>query len=322
MERVKLGKSELQVPVMCLGGNVFGWTVSEADSFRQLDAALEAGLNFIDTADVYSRWAPGHQGGESEAILGKWMATGNKRSNVILATKVGIDMGEGKKGLKPAYIQQAVEDSLRRLQTDYIDLYQAHKDDEETPLEETLSAFDKLVQQGKVLHIGASNYSGARLAKALRVSKDNGLVSYICLQPHYNLVEREQFETDLLPVVQEHTLGVIPYYSLAAGFLTGKYRTKEDAEGKVRAVTVKKYLNDWGFQVVKALDEVAKEHHSTPARVALAWLMVQPGVTAPIASATSDKHLTDLIEAAKLTLDHASLRKLTAVSAPATASKT
>jgi aryl-alcohol dehydrogenase-like predicted oxidoreductase len=322
MQRVKLGKSELHVPVICLGGNVFGWTVSEADSFRQLDAALEAGLNFIDTADVYSRWAPGHQGGESEAILGKWMATGNKRSNVILATKVGIDMGEGKKGLKAAYIHQAVEDSLRRLQTDYIDLYQAHKDDEETPLEETLSAFDKLVRQGKVLHVGASNYSGARLAKALKASKDNGLVSYISLQPHYNLVEREQFETDLLPVVQEHGLGVIPYYSLAAGFLTGKYRTKEDAEGKVRAVTVRKYLNDWGFQVLKVLDEVAKEHHSTPARVALAWLMVQPGVTAPIASATSEKHLTDLIEAARLKLDHASIQKLTAVSAPATASKT
>jgi aryl-alcohol dehydrogenase-like predicted oxidoreductase len=322
MQRVKLGKSELHVPVICLGGNVFGWTVSEADSFRQLDAALEAGLNFIDTADVYSRWAPGHQGGESEAILGKWMATGNKRSNVILATKVGIEMGEGKKGLKAAYIHQAVEDSLRRLQTDYIDLYQAHKDDEETPLEETLSAFDKLVQQGKVLHIGASNYSGARLAKALRTSKDNGLVSYISLQPHYNLVEREQFETDLLPVVQEHGLGVIPYYSLAAGFLTGKYRTKEDAEGKIRAVTVKKYLNDWGFQVLKVLDEVAKEHQSTPARVALAWLMLQPGVTAPIARATSEKHLTDLIEAARLKLDHASIQKLTAVSAPATASKT
>jgi aryl-alcohol dehydrogenase-like predicted oxidoreductase len=322
MQRVKLGKSELQVPVICLGGNVFGWTVSEADSFRQLDAALEAGLNFIDTADVYSRWAPGHHGGESEAILGKWMATGNKRSNVILATKVGIDMGDGKKGLKAAYIHQAVEDSLRRLQTDYIDLYQAHKDDEETPLEETLSAFDKLVQQGKVLHIGASNYSGARLAKALKTSKDNGLVSYISLQPHYNLVEREQFESDLLPVVQEHTLGVIPYYSLAAGFLTGKYRTKEDAEGKVRAVSVKKYLNDWGFQVVKVLDEVAREHHSTPARVALAWLMVQPGVTAPIASATSEKHLADLIEAAKLRLDHASIQRLTVVSAPAVAAKT
>jgi aryl-alcohol dehydrogenase-like predicted oxidoreductase len=321
MQRVKLGKSDLQVPVICLGANVYGWTVSEADSFRQLDAALEAGLNFIDTADVYSRWVPGHQGGESEAILGKWMATGNKRSNVILATKVGIDMGDGKKGLKAAYIHQAVEDSLRRLQTDYIDLYQAHQDDEETPLEETLAAFDKLVRQGKVLHIGASNYSGARLAKALRTSKDNGLVSYISLQPHYNLVAREQFETDLLPVVLEHTLGVIPYYSLAAGFLTGKYRTKKDAEGKARGGTVGKYLNDWGFHVVEVLDEVAREHHSTPARVALAWLMAQPGVTAPIASATSEKHLVDLIEAARLKLDHASLEKLTTVSAPATASK-
>ena len=210
MQRVKLGKSELEVPVICLGGNVYGWTLAEADSFRQLDAALEAGLNFIDTADVYSRWIPGHKGGESETILGKWLAKGNKRSNVILATKLGLDMGDGKEGLKPAYIEQAVEDSLRRLQTDYIDLYQAHKDDTETPLEETLSAFDKLVKQGKVRHIGASNYGGARLAKALETSKDNGLVSYISLQPKYNLVERDEFETDLLPVVQEHTLGVLP----------------------------------------------------------------------------------------------------------------
>lgn len=321
MQRIKLGKSDLEVPVICLGGNVFGWTVSEADSFRQLDLALEAGLNFIDTADVYSRWSPGHQGGESEAILGKWLAKGNKRSNVILATKLGIEMGEGKKGLSPAYIERAVEDSLRRLQTDYIDLYQAHKDDEHTPLEETLAAFDKLVMQGKVRHIGASNYSGPRLAKALQVSKDNGLVSYISLQPQYNLVAREDFETHLLPVVQEHTLGVIPYYSLAGGFLTGKYRSKEDAAGKARGGTVGKYLNDWGWSVLRALDEVASEHQSTPARVALAWLMVQPGVTAPIASATSDQHLTDLIEATRLKLDHASIQKLNTVSTPAVAAK-
>jgi aryl-alcohol dehydrogenase-like predicted oxidoreductase len=321
MQRVKLGKSDLEVPVLCLGGNVFGWTLSEADSFRQLDAALEAGLNFIDTADVYSRWMPGHQGGESEAILGKWLAQGNKRSNVIVATKLGIEMGEGKKGLGAQYIHQAVEDSLRRLQTDYIDLYQAHKDDEETPLEETLAAFDKLVRQGKVRHIGASNYSGARLAKALETSKDNGLVSYVSLQPKYNLVEREGFETDLLPVVQEHTLGVLPYYSLAAGFLTGKYRSKKDAEGKARGGTVAKYLNDWGFHVVHVLDEVAHEHHSTPARVALAWLMGQPGVTAPIASATSDEHLTDLIEATRLKLDHGSIEKLNTISTPAAAAK-
>jgi aryl-alcohol dehydrogenase-like predicted oxidoreductase len=321
MQRVKLGKSDLEVPVICLGGNVYGWTVSEADAFRQLDAALEAGLNFIDTADVYSRWVPGHQGGESETILGKWLAKGDKRNNVILATKLGQDMGDGKKGLKAAYIERAVEDSLRRLQTDFIDLYQAHIDDKETPLEETLGAFDKLVRQGKVRHIGASNYGGARMKEALKASKDNGLVSYVCIQPQYNLVAREQFETDLLPVVQEHTLGVIPYYSLAAGFLTGKYRSKQDADGKARGGTVAKYLNDWGFSVIRVLDEVAREHRSTPARVALAWLMVQPGVTAPIASATSDKHLIDLIEATKLKLDHASLEKLNTVSAPAAAVK-
>jgi aryl-alcohol dehydrogenase-like predicted oxidoreductase len=314
MEKIKLGKSELKVPVICLGGNVYGWTVAEADAFRQLDAALEAGLNFIDTADVYSRWAPGHKGGESETILGKWLAKGDKRENVILATKVGMDMGDGKKGLKAAYIEQAVEDSLRRLQTDYIDLYQAHKDDPETPLEETLGAFDKLVRAGKVRHIGASNYSGARLSQALTTSKDNGLASYICLQPHYNLVERHAFETDLLPVVQEHTLGVIPYFSLAAGFLTGKYRSKEDADGKARGKMVGKYLNDYGFGVVAALDEVAKAHHSTPARVALAWLISRPGVTAPIASATSDKHLHDLVEAARLQLDVASIERLNAAS--------
>ena len=321
MQRIKLGKSDLEVPVLCLGGNVYGWTLSEADSLRQLDAALEAGLNFIDTADVYSRWAPGHVGGESETIIGKWLAKGSKRSNVIVATKLGLEMGEGKRGLKPDYIVQAVEASLRRLQTDYIDLYQAHKDDEETPLEDTLSAFDKLVEQGKVRHIGASNYSGPRLKKALQTSKDNGLVSFVCLQPQYNLVAREDFETNLLPVVKEHGLGVIPYYSLAAGFLTGKYRSAKDAEGKARGGSIGKYLNEWGFSVVRALDEVAREHQSTPARVALAWLMAQPGVTAPIASATSDQHLTDLIEATKLSLDHASLEKLKAVSTPAVAAK-
>jgi aryl-alcohol dehydrogenase-like predicted oxidoreductase len=316
MQRIKLGKSDLDVPVICLGGNVYGWTVAEADAFRQLDSALEAGLNFIDTADVYSRWAPGHNGGESETIIGKWLAKSGKREEVILATKVGMDMGDGKKGLKAAYIEQAVEDSLRRLQTDYIDLYQAHKDDAETPLEETLGAFDKLVRAGKVRHIGASNYNGARLREALSVSKDNGLVSYVCLQPHYNLVERADFEADLLPVVQEHMLGVIPYFSLAAGFLTGKYRSQQDAEGAARGKMVGKYLNDWGFGVIAALDEVAKAYQSTPARVALAWLIAQPGVTAPIASATSDKHLTDLVEATKLTLDAASIEKLTAVSEP------
>ena len=198
MQRVKLGKSDLEVPVICLGGNVFGWTVSEADAFRQLDAALEAGLNFVDTADVYSRWVPGNKGGESETIIGKWLAKTGKRKAVILATKVGLDMGEGKKGLKAANIEQAVEDSLRRLQTDFIDLYQAHRDDAEAPLEETLGAFDKLVRQGKVRHIGASNYSGPRLKEALRISKDNGLVGYVSIQPQYNLVARDFGSNSLL----------------------------------------------------------------------------------------------------------------------------
>ena len=319
MQRVKLGKSDLEVPVLCLGGNVYGWTLSEAESFRQLDMALEAGLNFIDTADVYSRWAPGHQGGESETILGKWLASGGKRDNVIIATKLGQDLGDGKQGLSAAYIPLAIEASLRRLQTDYIDLYQAHKDDPNTPLEETLAAFDKLVRQGKVRHIGASNYKAARLAEALQVSKDNGLVSYVSLQPLYNLVSREEFERELLPIVEAHTLGVIPFYALAAGFLTGKYRSKKDAEGKARGGSVGKFLNDWGWSVLNVLDEVAGAHQSTPARVALAWLMMQPGVTAPIASATSEAHLTDLIEATRLKLDHASLEKLNAVSTPSAA---
>ena len=315
MQQRKLGNSGLDVPVLCIGGNVYGWTLPEADSFRQLDAAVDAGLNFVDTADVYSRWAPGHSGGESETIIGKWFAKSGKREKVILATKVGIEMGEGKKGLSASYIQQAVEDSLRRLQTDYIDLYQAHKDDPETPLEETLTAFDKLVKAGKVRHIGASNYSGARLTEALETSRKNGLASYVSLQPHYNLVERKDFEADLLPVVEKYSVGVIPYFSLAAGFLTGKYRSKADAEGKARGKMVDKYLNDFGFGVVDALEEAAKAHHSTPARVALAWLIAQPGITSPIASATNEKQFADLVEATKLTLDSETLKKLTAVSA-------
>jgi len=310
MEKRKLGAGGPEVPVICLGGNVYGWTLAEADAFRQFDAALDLGLNFIDTADVYSRWAPGHKGGESETIIGKWFAKSGRRKDVILATKVGMDMGDGRKGLKPGYIRQTVEDSLRRLQTDYIDVYQAHKDDEETPLAETLGAFDELVKQGKARYIGASNYSGARLAEALETSRKNGLASYVSLQPHYNLVEREQFETELLPVIQKYELGVIPYFSLAAGFLSGKYRSQQDTEKAARGAMVQKYLNDWGFGVVAALDEVAHATGSTPARVALAWMIAQPGITAPIASATNDKQLNDLAEAAKLKLDRTSVQRL------------
>jgi len=310
MEKRQLGAGGPEVPVISLGGNVYGWTLAEADAFRQFDAALDFGLNFIDTADVYSRWAPGHTGGESETIIGKWFAKSGRRKDVFLATKVGMDLGEARKGLKPEYIRQAVEASLRRLRTDHIDLYQAHKDDEETPLAETLGAFDDLVKAGKVRYIGASNYSGARLAEALETSRKNGLASYVSLQPHYNLVEREPFETELLPVVQKYQLGVIPYFSLAAGFLSGKYRSQQDTEKAARGAMVQKYLNDWGFGVVAALDEVAQATGSTPARVALAWLIAQPGITAPIASATNDKQLNDLAEAAKLKLDRESIENL------------
>lgn len=315
MLKRKLGNSHLEVPVLCLGGNVYGWTLSEADSVRQLDHALEAGLNFIDTADVYSRWAPGHKGGESETIIGKWLAQSGKRAQVILATKVGMDMGDGKQGLKAAYIQQAVEDSLRRLQTDYIDLYQSHKDDESTPIEETLEAYSKLIQAGKIRHIGASNYSGKRLAEAIELSQKHKLPAYISLQPHYNLVHREEFESTLLPVVQEHNIGVIPYFALAAGFLTGKYRSAADAEGKARGGMVGKYINPRGLSILDALDAVAKKHNSSPATVALAWLIAQPGITAPIASATSESQLQTLVAATQLQLDPASIESLNQASA-------
>jgi aryl-alcohol dehydrogenase-like predicted oxidoreductase len=314
MEKRKLGFAGPEVPVICLGGNVYGWTLPEAEAFRQLDAALDAGLNFVDTADVYSRWFPGNKGGESETIIGNWFAKTGKRKDVILATKVGMEMGEGKKGLKPAYIRQALEDSLQRLQTDYIDIYQAHKDDSETPLEETLGAFNELVKEGKIRYIGASNYSGARLGEALRTSRKNGFASFISLQPHYNLVERQDYESDLLQVVEKYQVGVIPYFSLAAGFLTGKYRSKQDTEKAARGAMVQKYLNDWGFAVVAALDKVAHANASTPARVALAWLLAQPRITSPIASATNEKQLADLVEAAKLKLDAKSIQKLNAVS--------
>ena len=314
VQRKRLGRNGPEVSAICLGGNVYGWTIAEEDSFRQLDRAVAAGLNFIDTADIYSTWVPGHQGGESETIIGNWMKKSGRRSDVMIATKLGIEMGNGKSGLSATYIVESVDDSLRRLQTDYIDLYQAHTDDAKTPLEETLGAFDKLVKAGKVRYIGASNYSGARLAQAIETSRKNGLAEYISLQPHYNLVERREFESDLLPVVRKYQLGVIPYFSLAAGFLTGKYRRDAETPATARAGGVEKYRTSEGYAVVEALEAVAAEHHSTPARVALAWLSAQPGVTAPIASATNDKQLEDLIAAALLRLDKASLDRLTEAS--------
>ncbi len=312
-----LGKTGLQVPPIMLGGNVFGWTLNEADSFRILDAAFDAGLTFIDTADIYSTWVPGNKGGESETIIGNWLARTGKRNQVTLATKLGMDMGEGRQGLSPLYMEKAVEDSLRRLQTDHIDLYQAHQDDPNTPLEDTLAAFTVLIQKGKVRFIGASNYTGARLKAAMDASAHGGLASYQTLQPHYNMMERQKYESDLAPVVAEYGLGVIPYFSLACGFLTGKYRKAADLEGKARGGGAGQYLNDRGRAVLAALDAVSADYQSTPARVALAWLMTRPNVTAPITSATKIEHLTDFAEATRLTLSQDTIDQLTAASTPA-----
>ena len=315
MKKRKLGNSGLEVAPLALGGNVFGWTVSEEKAFPLLDAFVSAGFNLIDTADIYPRWVPGNQGGESEEIIGNWLKRSGKRHEVIVATKVGMDMGEGKKGLSKDYILHSDDDSLRRLQTDYIDLYQSHQDDPETPLEETLEAFDQLIKQGKVRSVGASNYSAARLAEALNVSKSNGLARYESLQPLYNLYDRAVYEDELEPLCVKEGLGVINFYSLAAGFLTGKYRSEDDLSKSARGGTVKKYLNERGFGIVEALDQVATQNNSTPAQVALAWLIARPSITAPIASATSVEQLNDLIEATKLELDQSAIELLDHASA-------
>jgi len=310
-----LGNSGLAIAPLAFGGNVFGWTADEATSFQLLDAFVAAGLNFIDTADVYSRWASGHQGGESESIIGRWLKKNGKRDQVIIATKVGMEMGPDKKGLSKAYILRAAEDSLRRLQIDCIDLYQAHTDDPATPLEETLEAFAGLIKQGKVRAIGASNYAADRLTQALEISRRLGLPRFECLQPHYNLCERADYETKLEPVCLAYGIGVISYFSLAKGFLTGKYRNEADLTKSVRGQGVKAYLNERGFRILAALDQIAKDKDSTQARVALAWLIARPSVTAPIASATNLGQLTDLIEATKLELDRPAIETLNLASA-------
>jgi len=309
-----LGRSGLQVSPICLGGNVFGWTVDESMSFRLLDAWVDAGMNFVDTADVYSRWVPGHAGGESETILGKWFRQSGKRNRVVLATKVGKPMGDSDKGLSKAYIRRAVEASLRRLKTDVIDLYQSHDDDAATPLEETLGTFAELVKEGKVRAIGASNYTGPRLVLALETSRRLGVPRYESLQPLYNLVEREPFESELEPVCREHGVGVINFYALASGFLTGKYRSAADLGKSVRGSGAGKYLNERGLAVLGALDAVASTVGATPAQVALAWQIARPGITAPIASATSPKQLAELVGAAALTLDTPSIELIDRVS--------
>jgi aryl-alcohol dehydrogenase-like predicted oxidoreductase len=303
MEKRKLGKSGIEFAPIAFGGNVFGWTADEATSFKLLDAAVEAGFNLIDTADVYSRWAPGHHGGESETVIGNWLKKSGNRGRVVIATKVGMEMGPNQVGLSRSYILQACERSLNRLQTDHIDLYQSHKDDPRTPLDETLGAFGELIAQKKVRQIGASNYTAERLAEALMVSREQKLPAYECLQPLYNLYDREPFEAGLQPLCLKEGIAAIPYYSLAAGFLTGKYRSEADLAKSARGATVKKYLTDRGQRILAALDKVAGRYGVSPAQVSLAWLMKQPAVTAPIASATTLEQFRDLVAATKLKLD-------------------
>ncbi|MBB3772149.1 aryl-alcohol dehydrogenase-like predicted oxidoreductase [Angulomicrobium tetraedrale] len=316
MELRRLGSSDILVPPLCFGGNVFGWTADEATSLRLLDGLFEAGFTFIDTADVYSRWASGNQGGESETIIGKWMKARGNREKIVLATKVGSDMGLGKRCLKPDYVRTAIEASLKRLQTDYVDLYFSHWDDPETPFEDVLATYDELIKAGKVRLIGASNLTASRLFDALAVSAREGLPRYEVVQPEYNLYAREGYEAEIEPICQRNGLGVVAYYALAAGFLTGKYRTPADAAASVRGEdVVKTYLNPRGLRILAALDEVAAAHGASPAQVALAWIMARPSLTAPIASASRVEQLADLFAAASLTLAPADMARLDAASA-------
>jgi aryl-alcohol dehydrogenase-like predicted oxidoreductase len=317
MEKRRLGRSDLMVSPLCLGGNVFGWTADEATSFKVLDAYADAGLNFIDTADVYSTWVPGHKGGESEVIIGKWMKARGNRDKLVIATKVGSEMGPNQKGLSKSYIRSAVEASLQRLQTDYIDLYQSHRDDLDTPQRETLGAYEELIRDGKVRAIGASNFTAARLKEALDISAELGLPRYESLQPKYNLSDRAEYEAELEPLCRREEIGVIPYYGLASGFLTGKYRSDADFGKSVRGGRMAAYLDDRGRRILAALDAVAARKNATPAQIALAWLMARPGITAPIASATSVEQIRDLVQATKVLLDNDDIAQLDRASNPA-----
>jgi aryl-alcohol dehydrogenase-like predicted oxidoreductase len=309
MEKRSLGRSGIQVAPFALGGNVFGWTVKESGAFKILDEFTQSGFDIIDTADVYSTWVPGNKGGESETIIGEWLNRRKNRKDLVICTKVAKPMGPGKSGLSRKYIRQAVEDSLKRLQTDYIDLYQSHDDDPQTAMEETLSTFTELIKEGKVRVIGASNFTADRLAKALDISKANSYARYETLQPPYNLYDRS-FEKDLQPLCVAEGIGVISYYGLASGFLTGKYRTEQDLDKSVRGQGVRKYLDAKGMKILTALDEVSAKYHTSPATIALAWLMTRPGVVAPIASATSVAQLKDLLKATTIDLDAESVQLL------------
>ena len=303
MQHRQLGQSSLHIAPLVLGGNVFGWTADESASFAVLDAFVAGGGNAIDTADAYSVWVPGHEGGgQSETVIGKWLHKRGRRDDVLIFSKVGMDLGDDKKGLSKAYIKRAVEDSLRRLQTDYIDLYQSHKDDESLPVTEPLEAYADLLKEGKIRAIGASNFKPARLQEALDAAT-NGLPRYESLQPEYNLYDRADFEQNDLPIVQQTGIGVISYFGLASGFLTGKYRTEDDLKKSQRGGSVgKKYLNDKGHAILSALDSVADRHSATPAQIALAWLMQAPGITAPIASSTKVEQVNELLHATEIQL--------------------
>jgi aryl-alcohol dehydrogenase-like predicted oxidoreductase len=314
----RLGNSSLEVAPLVFGGNIFGWTADEPMSFKLLDAFVAAGLNMIDTADVYSKWVPGHLGGESETIIGNWLSKRGGRDKVLIATKLGMEIAPGEQGLSKAYILRAVDRSLQRLQTDYIDLYQSHRDDAATPLQETLETFAELIRSGKVRAIGASNYKADRLAEALRISAAHGLPRYESLQPCYNLYDRADYEAELGGLCQRENVGVIPYFALASGFLTGKYRSEKDLEGKARGQRVKTMLNERGFRILKALDTLSAELGASPAQISLAWLMAR-GVTAPIASATTLDQFNDLLGGTALQLGSDAVKLLNDASAAAIA---
>lgn len=313
MQKKKLGTTGIEISPIVFGGNVFGWTLDEKESFRILDEVFEKGFTTIDTADSYSHWAPGNKGGESEAIIGKWMKTRGNRDRIQLITKVGSNPGKEGRDVSKNYILKAAEDSLRRLNTDHIDLYFTHWDNEETPVEETLEAYQQLIKQGKVKHIGASNLSSERIKESLAAAEENDLPKYEVLQPEYSLMERKKFEENYLGICKEHDLAVISYFSLASGFLTGKYRSKEDIEGS-RSDIVKKYYSEEGLRILDALDKISEAHGVSNAAVALRWIMNRPGITAPIASATKDTHLKAFEEAIQLKLSEEEMEKLNNVS--------
>jgi len=315
MQKRRLGNTSLEIAPLVFGGNVFGWTADEPTSFAMLDRFFEAGLNAIDTADVYSRWVPGNSGGESETIIGNWMKSRGSRDSVVVVTKVGSDMGQGHRDLSARWIEQAVEHSLRRLQTDAIDLYLSHWPDERTSYEETLRAYDVLLSKGKVRFVGVSNVDARQLSAALSISARKDLPRYQVLQPEYNLYDRSSFEGPLRDLCIAENIGVITYYSLASGFLTGKYRSEADLSKSPRGGGIREYLNDRGARILAAVDSVAAARGAAPAEVALAWVMAQPGVTAPIASATSVEQVESLIRSVSLSLSKEEIAALTEASA-------